>query len=251
MMIASYFTDDGVDMILVVDLTLMKKLIILGLVVVTFIATYIVFDIDHYITLEVIKANIDQIRVFVDNNYLLAVISFILIYITMIALSVPVASLLTLVGGALFGFLEGSLYVVVGATTGATIIFLLTKYFFHDTFLKLVGKERTQKIEAEMKRNGMAYLLFLRWAPLFPFWVVNIVPAFLNVRLSTYVLTTAIGIIPGTLAYTYAGQEVSKLESLSDILSPGFISALVFLAILSLGTVALKKYRNRAGSKEE
>jgi len=92
--------------------------------------------------------------------------------------------------------------------------------------------------------NGINYLLFLRFVPIFPFWVINIVPAFLGVTLFSFTWTTFIGIIPGTLAYTYAGQQLGTLEKVSDILSPGFISALVVIGIFSLIPVSIKKIKS-------
>ncbi|HYE53038.1 MAG TPA: VTT domain-containing protein, partial [Azospirillaceae bacterium] len=127
-----------------------------------------------------------------------AAASFILAYAAAVALSVPGAVFLTLAGGLLFGVAAGTLYTVAGATLGATLLFLAARTALGDLLRARAGPWMA-RLEEGLRRDALSYLLFLRLVPAFPFWLVNLVPAFLGVRLSTFVLGTFLGIIPGTL----------------------------------------------------
>ena len=150
----------------------------------------------------------------------------------------------------LFGLLLGKLLVVIGATLGATIIFLVARSALGDTLREKAGP-RVRKMEEGFREDALNYLLVLRLIPIFPFWLVNIVPAVLGVALSTYVLGTAIGIIPGSFVYASVGNglgavfDAGQSPDLGIIFSPEIILPIVGLAILAILPVLYKKLRGR------
>jgi uncharacterized membrane protein YdjX (TVP38/TMEM64 family) len=134
------------------------------------------------------------------------------LYVAVVALSVPGALVLTVAGGLVFGTVLGALGAVVGATIGATIIFLIARGAVGEILLRRAGPT-VEKLAAGFREDAFCYLLFLRLVPLFPFWLVNLVPAFAGVRVAPYVAATALGIIPGSLVFAFFG---SGLDSVID-----------------------------------
>ncbi|MBT6204332.1 MAG: TVP38/TMEM64 family protein, partial [Rhodospirillaceae bacterium] len=147
-------------------------------------------------TFDTLKENYFDLQVFVESHFLVAALLFVLAYTVATAASLPVATLLTLLGGFLFGWLLGTVFTVVGATIGATILFTAARTSFGDALREKV-KPYVGRMEAGFHKNAFSYLLFLRLMPVFPFFVVNLVPAFLGVKTRLFVVTTFIGIIPG------------------------------------------------------
>jgi uncharacterized membrane protein YdjX (TVP38/TMEM64 family) len=169
---------------------------------------------------------------------------FALIYASFVALSLPVASLLTLLSGFLFGFWLGAALVISSATLGATIIFLIAKTSLGKTLRERAGPLYL-KIEDYMKRDAVSYLLFMRLVPLFPFFVVNIVPALFNIPLRTFVLTTFFGIIPGSAVYVFAGQQLGQIDDPGDVFSADIIIAFALLGLFALLPSIYKKIYGR------
>jgi uncharacterized membrane protein YdjX (TVP38/TMEM64 family) len=163
-----------------------------------------------------------------------------------VALSIPGATVLTIAAGFLFGQLWATVLVVIAATAGATALFLLAKTTIGDTLRAKAGPW-LQRMEAGFAEGALSYLLVLRLIPLFPFFVVNLVPAFLGVPLATYVIATFVGIIPGTFVYASVGAglgsvfEAGGTFAPADALTPEIITALIGLAVLSLLPVAYRK----------
>src|SRR5262249_807577 len=141
---------------------------------------------------------------FVVANYALAALTYMAIYALVIALSVPGGALMTVAGGFLFGQLWGTALVVVAATVGATVVFLIARYALGAPLRRKAGPF-LQRMEAGFQANALSYLLVLRLVPAFPFWAVNLAPALLGVPLSTYIVGTALGIIPGTFVFASFG----------------------------------------------
>jgi uncharacterized membrane protein YdjX (TVP38/TMEM64 family) len=174
-------------------------------------------------------------------------------YAAVIALSVPGGAVLTITGGFLFGIVAGSLYVVIAATLGATIVFLIAKSALGDALRAKAGP-RIRRMEEGFRQDALSYLLVLRLIPLFPFWLVNIVPAFLGVPVRTYVLGTAIGIIPGSLVYASVGNglgavfDAGQTPDLGIIFKPAILLPIVGLAVLALLPIA---YRGLKARKRE
>lgn len=162
-----------------------------------------------------------------------AALAFALLYAVVTALSLPFALLMSLLGGFLFGKFLGTLVIVTGATTGATVIFLIARTSVGETLKARTGRWY-DTIANNIQDNAIGYLLFLRLVPLFPFFVVNVVPAFFNISTAVYVATTFFGIIPGAFVYANLGEELGQISKLSDLVSQDAIIAFTLLGILAL-----------------
>lgn len=198
-----------------------------------------------YLNLETLKANRDALIQYADQHYVAAVVIGFLIYTISTALSFPGGLILSLAMGLVFGKWAGTLLIVLAATLGAALVFLATRYLFADLARKKIGG-LAQKINEGFTQDAFNYLLFLRLVPLFPFWLVNLAPAFTNVSLKTYVTATAIGILPGTFVFANLGQSLGRISSTKDLLTPGTIGAFVMLGVFSLIPVLYKKFKAKA-----
>lgn len=181
------------------------------------------------------------------NTYgAVAALVYMLIYAVAIAFSLPGGAVLTITGGFLFGSIWGTVCVVIAATAGAAAVFLIAKTAFGDALRGKAGPA-LQKMQEGFQEGALSYLLVLRLVPLFPFFLVNLVPAFLGVSLRVYVAGTFIGIIPGTFVFATVGAGLGSVFgrgmafSAAGILTPQIITALVGLAVLALIPVVYKK----------
>lgn len=230
-----------------------KQLAPLAVLAVGF-ALFFVFDLDRFVTFQALSDNREFLTNFVDQQGALAILAFIAIYAVSTALSLPGGAVLTVTSGFLFGTWFGTLYAVTGATIGAVAVFLIAKTSLGETLRGKAGPA-LRKMEAGFRENALSYLLVLRLIPLFPFFLVNIVPAFLGVPLSTYAIATFFGIIPGAFVFASVGsgigsvfdQDMARFDPAS-VLTPQVITALVGLAVLSLLPIAYKKFKARKGA---
>ncbi len=210
------------------------------------------FGFNRYVDIDTLREHREAIQLFVDDKAILAILIYIACYVMVTAVSCPAASILTLVGGFLFGVVGATGYTVVGATLGATIVFVAAKTSLGDQ-LRWRTTGFLRRMEDGFTANGFSYLLVLRLIPVFPFWVVNLVPAFAGMRIRIFVLGTFIGIVPGTAVYALAGSGLGEILdsnvplSLSSILTPQVIGAFAGLAVLSLLPVVYKKLKGRGG----
>ena len=217
-------------------------------VLVVGLGAYFAFGLDEYFTLDSLKENRVVLREWVTAHGLSAGLVYAAVYAVAISLSIPGGLILTIAGGFLFGPYWATLYVVVGATIGATVVFLAARYALAD-FLRAKAGNALAKMEAGFNEHPKSYLLVLRLVPLFPFWLVNIVPAFLGVSLGNYVIATFVGIIPGTFVYALVGDgagavlDQGKDLDLGIIFEPRFIWPIVGLAVLALVPVVYNKIR--------
>jgi uncharacterized membrane protein YdjX (TVP38/TMEM64 family) len=163
-----------------------------------------------YLTFKTIGLNYEALQVFIADNLVLALLAYMVLYIAVVALSLPGGLIMTLAGGLLFGWQLGAPVTVVAATIGATLIFLVAKTSFGETLAAKAGPWMG-KLREGFQENALSYLLFLRLVPAFPFVVVNLAPALLGVPLRTYVIGTLVGIIPGTTAYSIAGAGLGSI----------------------------------------
>lgn len=208
------------------------------------------------LTFEALRDNRDSLISWRDRNYSLAALGYLLAYIAVVALSLPGATIMTLGGGFLFGLLPATILTVFAATAGATLLFLLAKAGFGDALHARItagnGDSRLRRIEAGLRENAFSYLLTLRLVPAFPFFLVNLAPAFLGVSLRTYVVATFLGIIPGTAVYAWIGAGLGEVfargetPDLSLIFDPIVLGPLIGLAALALLPVILKHVRGRS-----
>ncbi len=244
-------------------------------IVVAAVALIVSMGWHEYLRPRAVADSRDMIQGFVDGNLILALLAFMVLYVVVVTLSIPGAAFLTIVGGFLFSAWVGGPAVVVAATIGATIIFLIAKTALGDVLAARAGPfiERLREGFAEGAFN---YLLFLRLVPLFPFWLVNIAPAFLGVKTRTFFLATLIGIVPGTLAFSFVGGGLDSIitsaqadpgfqaciaEELSggvatgscklpidfgDFVTPEILIAFAALGVVALIPVAIRRLRERA-----
>ncbi len=209
----------------------------------------------NYLSLEFVADNRDALQAFVADTYVLALVGFGLVYAVSTALSLPGGAILTILGGFLFGPIIGGLIVVVGASVGATGIFLIARTSVGEPLARRAGPW-LEKLRDGFQDNAMSYLLFLRLVPAFPFWLVNLAPALLGVPLRTYVIGTFFGIIPGTFAFSFVGGGLDSIiaaqrQSFDDCVASGagdcsfsldpgaLITTELLLAFAALGVVAL------------
>ena len=243
-----------------------RRVIPLVAIVLLAVAAYLVFG-TGMISLEALVRHRSAIDSFVAAHRVLAVLAYIGLYIVTVALSLPGATFLTVAGGFLFGVWIGAGSAVVGAALGATIIFLIARTALGEPLLKRAGS-RAQQLAQGFREDAFSYLLFLRLVPAFPFFLVNLVPAFAGVRLCTFVAATAIGIVPGGLVYAFAGTGLDSVIAAqkdaydacmaagrgdchlafnpSGVLTPELIGALIALGVLALLPVAVKRLRARS-----
>ena len=200
--------------------------------------------IGSYLTFENLQQNRELLLSAVRDRYPFAVLFYILIYITAIALNLPGGAVLTIAGGFLFGTLPAVLYVNVGASAGAFLAFLSARYLLGERLQQSYAAQ-LDKFNREMDRNGARYLLTLRLIPVFPFFVVNFLCGLTRVPSATFLWTTALGIIPGTAVYAFAGSRLETVRSPGDILSPQVLVAFGVLAIFTLIPVLRDRFRKK------
>ncbi len=197
------------------------------------------FDLATYFTFDSLKQHRQLLLAWTKTHYLLTVITFMLIYIIAVAISIPGATFLTLVGGFLFGIFWGTMYVVISATLGSFCIFLAVRMAL-ESWIEKKAARWVNKMRRGFQENAVQYLLVLRFVPLFPFWVVNIVPALLGVRPAVFFVTTLIGIIPGSFIYVLLGSglghvfDQNQTPNLKIIFEPSILIPLIALGLLSI-----------------
>jgi len=208
------------------------------------VAAFFYFDLGRFLSLDALKENRDYLLSFTETHSAAAAALFILVYVAVTGLSLPGAVILTLAGGFLFGAVWGNLFVNLGATTGETLAFLASRYVLRDWVERKFGKW-LGPVQQGFAKNAFSYLMTLRLIPLFPFFVVNLVSGLTRVNVGTYVVATALGIIPGSFVYSYAGRQLGTINSLKDIASPGVIGAFVLLGLLALVPSLYKKWSGK------
>ncbi|QQS14410.1 MAG: TVP38/TMEM64 family protein [Rhodospirillales bacterium] len=207
----------------------------------------------QHVSFETLRTHRAALAAWVADNRVLGMLTYVLGYAALTALSLPFGFLATLVGGFLFGWIFGTLLTVVGATTGAVAVFLAARGAFGDV-LRGRADGFLGKLEAGFRRDAFNYLLFLRLVPAFPFWLVNIAPAFLGVRLRTYALATFLGIIPGTAVFCSVGAGLGAVFDRGEapspklVFEPHVLLPLLALAALSLMPVLYARWKARGGA---
>lgn len=222
------------------------------------LAAFVAFfalGLNEYLTLDTLRENRAALKEWVQANRTEAVLIFIGTYIVVAAASLPAGAVLSVTGGFLFGSVFGAAWIVIGATIGATLLFVIARSALGEPLRQRFGGH-IKAMEDGFRRNAFSYMLILRLVPLFPFWLVNLAPAFLGVSPLTFVVTTAIGIIPGAFVFASIGNglnalfeagEQPDLSLASIILRPDFYIPIAGLLILSLIPVV---YRALAGRQD-
>ena len=202
----------------------------------------------RYLSLAAIKQHYQDLINWTNSYFWLSSLVFIIIYILVVVFSIPGATIMTLLGGFLFGLFPGVIWVNLGATIGACLLFLAVKTAFGKT-LKAKAKGSIEKLRKGFENDAFNYLLILRLIPLFPFFAINIACGAIGIRLSTFFWATLLGIIPGSLIYTWVGTGLGfvlrqgKELDMGIIFAPQFILPIIALAILSLVPVIYKKIK--------
>ncbi|MFO1087680.1 MAG: TVP38/TMEM64 family protein [Reyranellaceae bacterium] len=203
------------------------------------LALFLALDLERYVSFEMLRRHHVALAAWVAQNPVEAALIYLLAYALVVAFSLPVAALLTPVGGFLFGIWMGGALSGLGATIGAVVLFLAARTALHDVFHQKAGAALA-RLEAGFRRDSFNYLLFLRLVPVFPFWLVNIVPALLGMRLGPYVLATVIGIIPGAIVYSSLGAGLGMVIERGEVPDLGIIFEWrILLPLLGLSILAL------------
>ncbi|MGB9730967.1 MULTISPECIES: TVP38/TMEM64 family protein [Calditerrivibrio] len=198
----------------------------------------------EYLTLENLQKYKVILEEYVHKYFFITSISYIILYILVVTFSIPGASVLSLAGGYIFGLFPGLLYINFSAVAGATLAFLAARYIIGDLLQKKYA-EKLHRFNEEMEQNGHLHLLTLRFVPIFPFFMVNIFAALTNVKLYTYIWTTAVGIFPASIAFTYAGKTLANIRSVDEVLSKELFFALILLGIVSQLPRIIKTVRKK------
>ncbi len=215
---------------------------ILPLLVILTVAVIGAFTLKDYLSFDALRDNREALIAFRDSNYLIAAIGFLAVYVAIVGFSLPGATIATLTGGFLFGTAFGTFFNVTGATLGATLIFLAARYGFGEKLgAKLESSEgAVKKIKDGIDENQWSMLFIIRLVPAVPFFIANLIPAFLEVPLHRYVISTFLGIIPGTLVFTSVGAGLGEVFAAGETPNLGIIfEPHILLPILGLSALSL------------
>lgn len=208
---------------------------------------FFAFGLDDYVSFDKLSKHREVLVEFVAAYSVLAVILYLVCYVSVIAFSLPGGAFMTITGGFLFGAWAGTVYAVLAATVGAMALYLAARFALAD-LLRAKAGPAIRKMEAGFRENALSYLLALRLIPVFPFWLVNLVPALLGVPFRVYLIGTFIGILPGTFIYASVGNGLGTVfaaggkPDIGLIFRPEILLPILGLALLALAPVALKKY---------
>lgn len=228
----------------------MKKivLIVLFAAIVVIVKTY---QLENYLTLEYVKASQAKFAGLYAEHPVAVIAAYMGIYIAVVSLSIPGAVPMTLAGGALFGFLSGTIAVSFASTAGATIACAASRFLLRDWVQKKFG-DKLGALNEGLRRDGAFYLLSMRLNPLFPFSAINLGMGLTKMPLRTFYLASQVGMLPGTMVYVNAGRELAGIESLKDIASPTLVLSFVLLSIFPVlirkVLAALNRKRNQGGT---
>ena len=207
--------------------------ILIGVAVLVLIAAFFILELGQYFSLEFLKDQRDAIEAFYQANTAFTVGLYFGIYVLVTALSLPGAAIMTLAGGAIFGFLWGTVIVSFASTIGATLAFILGRFLFRDYVQRRFGPY-LKAVNEGVERDGAFYLFMLRLVPIFPFFVINLVMALTPMKTMTFFLVSQVGMLAGTMVYVNAGTQIAQIDSLAGILSPQLLGAFALLGIFPL-----------------
>lgn len=224
----------------------MNKRIALLALLAAAIAAYFWFDLGSVLTLDNFKQSQAEIDAYYSNHPALVIGGFFVGYVIVTALSLPGAAILSLVAGALFGVVIGTIVVSFASTIGATLAFLSARFLFRDWVSSKFGA-RLQAIDDGIARDGAFYLFTIRLIPLFPFFIVNLLMGLTRIKTRTFYWVSQVGMFPATVVFVNAGTQISKIDSTAGLLSPSLIGSFVLLGCfpwIARGLVAVGKKFN-------
>ncbi len=207
--------------------------ILLLLIVLALVASFFLFDLQQYFSLEALKAKQAELNAFQRANPWSMALGFFALYVLVTGLSLPGATILGLAAGAIFGLWQGTLIVSFASTLGATLAFLIARYLLHDAVQERFGS-RLRAINEGVRKDGAFYLFALRLVPLFPFFIINLLMALTPIRTWTFMWVSQLGMLGGTMVYVNAGTQIAAIETASDIVSPELLLSFALLGIFPL-----------------
>ena len=197
------------------------------------IALFFVLGVHKYVSFEQLQQHRESLSEFVDENLVTSLLLFALIYIGLTSLSIPSATALTLLAGAIFGFGLGVVVVSFASAIGASFAFLLSRYLFRQAVTNRFPKQ-LESINKGMEREGNFYLFAMRLIPPLPYFVINVAMGMTSIKLWSFYWVSQVGMIAGTLVFVAAGSQLSQVESVAGILSPPLLIALIAMGCLPL-----------------
>jgi uncharacterized membrane protein YdjX (TVP38/TMEM64 family) len=227
--------------------TLQRLLIVAA--VIALVVLFKVLGLGQYLTLDYLKASQDKFALLYADHRLAVIAAYMAIYITVTALSLPGAAVMTLAGGAMFGFWVGVIVVSFASTIGATLACFVARFLLRDWVQNKFG-DKLSAINKGIENEGAFYLFSLRLVPIFPFFVINLAMGLTSLKLLTFYWVSQIGMFPGTIVFVNAGKELGKIESLSGILSPGLIISFIILGLFPITVKKLLSYYKKKTGKQ-
>ncbi len=232
----------------------MKKILIrFSLLILLFVVIFLLFRVTplkEYADFSRISESRDSLLAYVDQHFTLFILLFIAAYIAVVALSIPGATVLSISGGFFFGPLLATLFINIGATLGAILVFWAARIILGNSIQEKYA-DKLKKLNSEIEENGYSYLLTLRLIPVFPFFLVNLLAGVTSVKALTFMWTTALGIIPGSFVYAYLGYAGASLKPGEADFPYEALIALGLLGLLSLVPVVVKKLRKKKALQKE
>ena len=210
-----------------------KSKILVVLIVIALIAAFFIFDLGRYFSLDYFKSQQAAIESYYQAHPLQTGLIFLLVYVAVTALSFPGAAVLTLVAGAIFGLIWGTVLVSFASSIGATLAFLASRFILRDSIQAKFGDKLTAINQGVAKEGGF-YLFTLRLVPAFPFFMINLVMGLTTMKTWTFYWVSQVGMFLGTIVYVNAGTQLSKITSLKGILAPEIIGAFILLGVFPL-----------------
>ena len=225
-----------------VKLQLNKKILIFIFIALVFIVG---FNYDEVLSFNLIKQKYGDIQLLINDRYLFYYLLFFLGYIVVKALALPISLLKTLLAGALFGLLPGVILTSFASTIGSTLCFLISRYLFKDIFQEKY-KKYLVKVNLGIKKEGLLYLLFLRLSPIFPFFLINLTFGLTQMKWTNFYWISQLGMLPATVLFVNAGNQLSQINNLEDILTMKVIVSLSAIGLLPIVTKRIyEKYKTK------
>jgi len=214
----------------------MTNQIIKSFIIVFFLASIMAgffFDIGQYLSFETIKEQHEKLILLIESNFIFYFILFFFIYIIVTAFALPFAAIKTVLAGALFGLIPGVILTSFASSIGSTLCFLMSRFVLRD-FVQNKYSKYLDKINKGIKEDGIYYLFFLRLSPIFPFFIINLVFGLTKMKTMTFYVISQIGMLIGTVVFVNAGVQLSKISSMSDILSFNLILSFILIGLVPL-----------------
>ena len=225
-----------------IKLQLNKKIIIFIFLILIIIVG---LNYDDSLSFKVIKQHYGDLQLFIDEKFLFYYLLFFFAYIIVTALALPISLLKTLLAGALFGLLPGVILTSFASTIGSTLCFLLSRYLFKD-LVQAKYKKYLIKVNQNIKEEGLLYLLFLRLSPIFPFFIINLTFGLTHMKWTNFYWISQLGMLPATILFVNAGNQLSQINNLEDILTMKVIVSLSAIGLLPIVTKRIyEKYKTK------